>query len=98
DGGGLLRGDVSGTKTEAQNPVREAADHFAALLWHPALPILCARRRDQENSLSVQSQSARRTTAGVTARVDAGLGKLKNEESPGCFILDNGNNRIGVCT
>ena len=29
---GLLRGEVSGAKTEAQNAVRETADHFAALL------------------------------------------------------------------
>ena len=38
DGGSLLSGNVSGTKPEAPNPVRETADHFAALLWHPALP------------------------------------------------------------
>ncbi len=53
--GSVLRGDVPGAETEVENPLRETADHFAALLWHPTLPVLCAGRRHQENLLPVQA-------------------------------------------
>ncbi|MGH9359986.1 MAG: hypothetical protein ACRD1O_12550 [Terriglobia bacterium] len=57
-GGSLPCGHLSGAETEAENPVRETLDHFAAILRYSALLLLRAGRRHPANSRKVQPQTA----------------------------------------
>src|ERR1019366_5436249 len=55
---GLLRRHVSRAADEAAHPVRKVDDYLAALLWHSAVPVLCAGRWNPKNSLLRHLQSA----------------------------------------
>lgn len=73
----LLCRDLPRTENEASHPVRKADDHLAAVFRHPALPVLCAGRRNQETSLPNQPRPTREIASQSTTGIAAGLGSAE---------------------
>src|ERR1035438_8182280 len=75
---GLLRRHVSRAADEVAHPLRKVDDYLAALLWHSAVPVLCAGRWNPKNSLPRHLQSAANAPRQPTDGVDPWLGGLRN--------------------
>src|ERR1035438_3934567 len=85
---GLLRRHVSRAADEVAHPLRKVDDYLAALLWHSAVPVLCAGRWNPKNSLPRHLQSAANAPRQPTDGVDPWLGGLRNSgETPGPILL-----------
>src|ERR1019366_8693335 len=86
---GLLRRHVSRAADEVAHPLRKVDDYLAALLWHSAVPVLCAGRWNSKNSFPRHLQSAGNAPRQPTDGVDPWLGGLRNSgETPEEISLD----------